>query len=432
MSSALAIAAVTAVLKDLLDNALIDHGTGPMMGNSVLVSALAPDLIKLEDSASNPARLNIFMYHATPNQGWRNAGLPSRNAQGDRTSNPPLALDLHYLITAYASKDLHAEILLGYAMQLLHEVPVLTRAAIVRALNPDIVAGTTTEIPDRLKKITVADLADQVELVKITPELMSMEEMSKLWTAIQGRYRPTAAYKASVVLIESKASTRVPLPVRERNIYVIPFQQPVIEEVLADGPDGRMILQGSTLLIRGDNLMGDGTTVFIDGDAVTPIAITGSQINVKLPAALPSGVHGLQVGHQMQMGTPPHRGVESNMVPFVLHPRIKTITVGAVTDRKTTPEGINICSATIEVEIEPHPLKDQRVVLLLNEVTTTGTPAAYSFIGPDRATDTTPVSIPVKAVKETTYFVRVQVDGVQSFLLLNTVTGEREPQVKIP
>ena len=32
--------------------------------------------------------------------------------------------------------DLHAKILLGYAMQLLHEMPMLTRAAIRTALNP--------------------------------------------------------------------------------------------------------------------------------------------------------------------------------------------------------------------------------------------------------------------------------------------------------
>ena len=52
-------------------------------------------------------------------------------------SNPPLALNnLHYLLSAYSGGDLHAEILLGYAMQLLHEMPVLTRAAIRTAPTP--------------------------------------------------------------------------------------------------------------------------------------------------------------------------------------------------------------------------------------------------------------------------------------------------------
>ena len=47
-----------------------------------------------------------------------------------------------------------------------------------------------------------SDLADQVELIKITPAAMSIDDMSKLWTAIQSNYRPSSAYQVSVVLIE--------------------------------------------------------------------------------------------------------------------------------------------------------------------------------------------------------------------------------------
>ena len=60
-----------------------------------------------------------------------------------RLANAPLALDLHYLLSVYSGGDLHAEILLGYAMQLLHEMPVLTRDAIRTALNPSPGVGTS-------------------------------------------------------------------------------------------------------------------------------------------------------------------------------------------------------------------------------------------------------------------------------------------------
>jgi hypothetical protein len=46
-------------------------------------------------------------------------------------SSLPLALN-HYLLTAYGSADFQGDILLGYAMHLLHERPVLDRAAIRR------------------------------------------------------------------------------------------------------------------------------------------------------------------------------------------------------------------------------------------------------------------------------------------------------------
>ena len=55
--------------------------------------------------------------------------------------------------------------------------------------------------------------------------------MSRLWTAIQAHYRPTAAYVVSVVLIEARQPTRQALPVlagrstrggRDRGVKVAP------------------------------------------------------------------------------------------------------------------------------------------------------------------------------------------------------------------
>src|SRR6266404_2868983 len=124
MSGALAIAAVTASLKDRLNNSLLDQDLSHV--GSFSVTAQPPDRISTGTTETNV--LNLFLYQVTPNLGWRNAELPSRDNGGSRTTNPPLALDLHYLLTAYGSQDMNAEILLGYAMQLMHEFPVLTRA----------------------------------------------------------------------------------------------------------------------------------------------------------------------------------------------------------------------------------------------------------------------------------------------------------------
>ena len=81
-------------------------------------------------TATSP-QLNLFLYQVTPNQGWRNVGpAVRRRRRASRLTNPPLALDLHYLLTAYGAADFEAEILLGYGMQVLHEHPVLDRQAI--------------------------------------------------------------------------------------------------------------------------------------------------------------------------------------------------------------------------------------------------------------------------------------------------------------
>src|SRR5262247_3559760 len=103
MSSPLAIAAVTATLCDLLNNGLIDNDLSPV--GTFSVGALPPDRIQTGDNEAN--RLNVFLYQVTPNLGWRNEGLGSRDSRNPdiRLSNPPLALDLHYMLTAYGSAD---------------------------------------------------------------------------------------------------------------------------------------------------------------------------------------------------------------------------------------------------------------------------------------------------------------------------------------
>jgi Pvc16 N-terminal domain len=211
MSSPLAIAAVTAVLKDLLNNGLIDNDLARV--GSFSVTALPPDRVTTGETEQN--RLNLFLYQVTPNPGWRNAALPSRGAKSERLDNPPLALNLHYMLTAYGQADLNAEILLGYAMEILHNNGIIGRELIRRSLSPDNPI-TVALIPDDGQGRNAIDLADQVETIKITPHYLSADELSRMWAAMQARYRPTVAYQVSTVLIQSTRSVVTALPVLQR------------------------------------------------------------------------------------------------------------------------------------------------------------------------------------------------------------------------
>lgn len=435
MSTALAIASVTAVLKDLLHNGLIDHDLVSSVGD-VTISALPPDRIDI--SEKGVSQLNLFLYQVTPNIGWRNFGLPSRNGDGQRLTNPPLALDLHYLLTAYGVKDLHAEILLGYGMQLLHETPILTRDAIRTALKPPTTVDSGGDLPAELRSLFESELSEQVEQIKIVPQSLSSEEISKLWSAFQARYRPTAAYQASVVLIESRQSTRSSLPVRERQIYAVPFRQPVIEQILsqasalapilADQP----ILPGSRLVIKGKQLLSDNTRVEIGGLEVVPQPndIEDTKVTVQIPASVKAGVEGLQVVQKMLMGSPPvlHQGVASNVFPFVMRPVINPASVSFAPGGPITDPPIR---GTVSLSVEPAVGSEQHVVLLLNELIPAISPPiirapfSYSFRAPygyQLSPPTSPpeltnnLSIPINGVKAGTYLVRVQVDGAESVL----------------
>ncbi len=411
MSSALAIAGVTAVLKDLLHNAVIDHDLVASVGD-VIVTALPPDIVKTE-GADAKTQLNLFLYQVKPNAGWRNVGLPSRSSNGDRITNPPLALDLHYLLTAYGVKDLHAEILLGYAMQLLHETPVLSREAIRKALDPSPISGGGG-LPPTLEALATSELADQIEQIKIVPETMNMEEVSRLWSAMQARYRPTAAYQASVVLIESRRALRPTLPVRERRLHVVELRRPMIETVAP-----QIVLKGGALTITGQVLKGTITKVAFGSTLVDPVSVADQQITVNAPASLFAGVNTVKVVHPLDLGTAvePHGGFESNVAAFILAPEIKT------------PPPINaVRGATLTLTVDPPVGRAQRAALIAGDRTITipsrpaGGPAA-----------TTSLDFPIPADFPTgTFLLRVQVDGADSPLGTNVVTGEYDkPKVTI-
>lgn len=199
MSSALAIASVTAVLKNLLDNEIIRQSAITSIGD-VIVTVLPPD--RVSTGGEEHAQLNLYLYRVTPNSGWRHTNKP--DAQKVQMQHPLLALDLHYLLTAYGERDFQAEILLGHAIQFLHETPVLEEETI-RAVLASISSGKAGSAPQpTLVAFAISTLADQEAQLKISLEFLSMEEMSKLWSQLQTRSRLSVTYQVSMVLIEDR------------------------------------------------------------------------------------------------------------------------------------------------------------------------------------------------------------------------------------
>jgi hypothetical protein len=434
VSSALAIAGVSAVLTDLLHNGMVDHDITPLTG-PVNVSAKPPDRVT-PIGGSYLNQLNLFLYHVAPNPGWRNRALPSRDGEGARLTNPPLALDLFYLLTAYGEKDFQAEILLGYAMQLFHETPVLTRDAIRTALGGTNKPVDGSALPITFQTLVAADLAEQVEQIKIIPQAMSTEEMSKLWTALQTSYRPTAAYQVSVVLIESRRPTRPTLPVLERVVEVVPFHRPRIDAIeSAAGPDGS-IVANSTIIIKGSELRGAITSVLIGGIKFVPAPsdLRADQITIKLfpvpsGGVLRAGVQTVRVVHEIDLGKPPvaHRGVESNVAAFILHPTL-------------TPP-IPVSSVPFQLAFDPLIGRSQRVTLLLSEKEPSPHPPARAFsiaappengLATTSQTETATIDFSLTGVTPGDYFVRVQVDGAESALTVDASGKFDGPKVTIP
>ena len=277
MSNELAIAAVTATLVKL-----IKAGIGSKVPGAT-VTTQPPDEVKLPSDL-----INVFLYQTAINGAWRNRDMPRQIKPGE-TGRPPLALNLFYLLTAYGksnavpdSPDLTSHTLLGLAMRALHDNPVLNGAEIKSALADN-------------------DLSDQIEHVRITQQPMSLDDMSKLWTTFQSKYRISTAYQVAVVLIESKRRSSTPLPVltrgeKDRGVdaqanLLAPY--PTLTEIVLPTKTQSTVQPGDTITVRGHHLNGDSMIARFSSSrlpdpvlskALTAVTSTAvSDVAIKLP-----------------------------------------------------------------------------------------------------------------------------------------------------
>src|SRR5277367_4765553 len=127
MSNPLAIAAVTATLRQLLQTGL---AADPDL-NDVTVTIQPLDRARTGGNAAN--QLNLFLYHVLPSGAWRNTSIPNRFRSGE-SGAPPLGLNLYYLITAFGKENdtlrPFSHQLLGRAMSILNDHPLLSSAEI--------------------------------------------------------------------------------------------------------------------------------------------------------------------------------------------------------------------------------------------------------------------------------------------------------------
>lgn len=432
MSDAFAVAGVTAVLRRrLLDRFAAADLAGTV--GEVPVTAEPPDRVVEEDE---PTRVNLYLHQVTPNAGWRNVDLPSTSADGGRrVGAPPLGLDLHYLVTAYGAEPYVAEILLGHAMLALHEQGVLGPDEIRAAFA----AGPPPPDPDLPDAVRASGLADQVESLRVTLEAMDPEAASRLWSAMQARYRMTAAYLVTVVLLEPAVPALRALPVRRVGRAVVTLRRPLLEAVEDAADADAPILATSTLALVGSSLSGPGVTVRIDRtDAEPPVdAVRDGRVTLDLATLAPplrAGVHRAQVVHTSELGEPatPRRVVESPAVPFLLRPRITDL--DRTNDAVAPVEGVDRAEGTLEVELDPPVTPAQRVVVVLDhlaagETATLEVPAGNGVVPPDADTDR--VSAPYEGLRTGAHLVRVLVDGAESPVTGPPGAPYDQPQVVI-
>jgi len=395
VSNPLAIAATTLTLQAILQSTIVSDPADTDLTDTT-VTILPPDKARGNGNAN---QLNLFLYQIVPNAAWRNMNVPSQVATGE-TGNPPLALTLHYLLTAFG-KDNDTTLpfghhLLAKAMSILYDHALL---------GPDeIRAATSATFPG-------SDLDKQVERVRITLQPMSLEEISKLWTGLVTQYRLSVGYEVSVMLIDSTQAKKTPLPVLTRGVkapasLIPPF--PALDQIQFPNSQTSALL-GDSLVLTGNHL--DGTSVGLVFNHPlwnAPVEIapqpggTATQVTVIIPnsaANWPAGFY--TVSLMVQRPTETYRRT-TNQVSFGLAPKI-TIAPPSSAGPKIT------YTVTCSPEVRP----EQYAALLLGD---------QEIVAQPHVTQTASLSFKAQNLSAGKYFVRLRVDGVDSLLVNRAVT----------
>lgn len=418
----LAIATVTAALKNILQTGINSDLPGTQ------VTTARPDTL---NTGVKERKVNIFLYQATPSKEINSIDLNSRRPKDGITQKHAVSFDLHYLFTFYGNEvEFETQKLLGLTVRTLVDYS---------KLSSQIIQDTI----DRNSSLRDSTLANQLQEVKFVPTMMSPEELSRIWSVLfQSPYSLSLAYQGKAVVIQGQRIGKSALPVRSTSIYLA-SACPIINNIQLEQINrdlSKAITLDSSLIIYGEKLQNKDTKVKIGNAKITPQIIEDKQIKLQLSKVLNSeinnlraGVQSLQIIHNLNAKDESTRAIESNGLPFVLCPNI----LGDIVVSEVKEDWQNLYSANLKLKLDLKVGKRQGIYLLLNQISNQK-PEAYVFSAKRIEDDLHSISFSVQSIKPGNYLVRVQIDGAESPLKIDTnlhsstYNEYHEPKVSIP
>lgn len=139
--------------------------------------------------------LSLYLYRITPAGEIRN--YPPRIAPDGRQYRQPLPINLHYLLSSWARDAVKQQRLLGWAMRILEDTPVMP-ATVLNQAGPE----TDTFWPN--------------ETVDVIMETISVYDMGAIWDVAKPNTQPSVCYVARMVGVESPLSVTEAPPAQTR------------------------------------------------------------------------------------------------------------------------------------------------------------------------------------------------------------------------
>ncbi|MFC4360615.1 DUF4255 domain-containing protein [Halobium salinum] len=159
----------------------------------------------------NDTRLTLCLYRITENGDLKNA---RRHEEKGEFREPPLVLDLYYLLTAHlgtvgndeTDRTNEQHMILGQAMQVLHDNAILRGTELIGSLGDD---------PD-----DPHDVEEEVRIAVTPTEQPSFDTLVSLWGTFPDlAYQPSLSYLVSPVEIDSTRTTTVRRVVEKEEQY---------------------------------------------------------------------------------------------------------------------------------------------------------------------------------------------------------------------
>lgn len=130
---------------------------------------------ELAGEADDATRITLYLYRVTVNEHHRQRQAASTAV----THPPPLGLDLHFLMSAWAGNARDEQTVLAWAIRQLHVSPILDASS----LSPE--AGWTAS-----------------DVIQVIPAELSTEDIMRIWDALDPAYRLSVSYVARLVRLD--------------------------------------------------------------------------------------------------------------------------------------------------------------------------------------------------------------------------------------
>jgi Pvc16 N-terminal domain len=169
------LAAVSSGIRRILWNSFAaDPTVRPLVGTEEAIVFLNPT----QTARDSGNRVSLWLYMIAENEFIKNA--PPQRVADDTEQFPPLALDLYYLLTPFGPSGEADLLILGRAMQALYDSARTT------------LINTSVSVAENLS----------INLFRRT-----LDELSRVWEALQEPYRLSVCYQVRITRIDSTIMT---------------------------------------------------------------------------------------------------------------------------------------------------------------------------------------------------------------------------------